>query len=57
MVASVTVLKVRELKVALSWNKIGFMTIQIKSDQTEQLLNKPYVNEGTLTGKNPPLKY
>ena len=32
-------------------------SIQIKSDQTERLLNKPYVNEVTLTGQNPPLKY
>ena len=31
--------------------------IQIKSDQTERLLNKPYVNEVTLTGQNPPLTY
>ena len=33
------------------------LQIQIKLDQTEQLLNKPYVNEVTLTGQNPPLKY
>ena len=33
------------------------INIQIKSDQTERLLNKPYVNEVTLTGQNPPLKY
>ena len=26
--------------------------IQIKSDQTERLLNKPYVNEVTLTEQN-----
>ena len=31
--------------------------VQLKSDQTERLLNKPYVNEVTLTGQNPPLKY
>ena len=30
--------------------------LQIKSDQTERLLNKPYVNEVTLTGQNSPLK-
>ena len=37
--------------ISLSW----LSTIQIKSDQTERLLNKPYVNEVTLTGQNPPL--
>ena len=31
--------------------------IQINSDQTERLLNKLYVNEVTLTGQNPPIKY
>ena len=31
--------------------------IQIKSDQRERLLSTPYVNEVTLTGQNPPLKY
>ena len=31
--------------------------IQLKSNQTERLLNKPYVNQVTLTGQNPPLKY
>ena len=34
-----------------------YFNLQIKSDQTERLLNKPYVNEVTLTGQNPPLKY
>ena len=31
-------------------------TIQIKSDETAQLLNKPYVNEVTLRGQNICLK-
>ena len=31
--------------------------IQLKSDETTQLLNKPNVNEVTLTGQNSPLKY
>ena len=30
----------------------GNYTIQIKSDQTERLLHKPYVNEVTLTEYN-----
>ena len=41
--------------------KIGLYTnqnyLQLKSNQTERLLNKPYVNEVTLTGQNPLLKY
>ena len=36
---------------------ISIVVIRLKSDETEQLLNKPYVNEVTLTGKNPTLKY
>ena len=32
-------------------------SVQLKSDETAQLLNKPYVNEVTLTGQNPLLKY
>ena len=42
------------------WYFFGFEAwthIQIKSDQTERLLNKPYVNKVTLTKQNPPLKY
>ena len=31
--------------------------VQIKLDQTERLLNKPYVNVVTLTGQNLPLKF
>ena len=30
--------------------------IQLKSDETAQLLNKPYVNEVTLRGQKQPLK-
>ena len=30
------------------------MHIQLKSDETAQLLNKPYVNEGTLRVKTYP---
>ena len=38
---------------------IGHLTcyhIQLKSDETAQLLNKPYVNEVTLRGQKQPLK-
>ena len=31
--------------------------LQVKSDETAQLLIKPYVNEVNLIGKNPPLKF
>ena len=43
---------------SLSLSKLVLISnIQLKSDQTKRLLNKPYVNEVTLTGQNPPLKY
>ena len=44
-------------QIAMSELAVKRKEIQIKSDQTERLLNKPYVNEVTLTGQNPPLKY
>ena len=34
-----------------------YTLLQLKSDQTERLLNKPYVNKVFLTGQNSPLKY
>ena len=34
-----------------------FGKIQLKSDKTAQLLNKPYVNEVALARQYPPLKY
>ena len=37
--------------------KVCELQIQLKSDETAWLLNKLYVNEVTLTGQNPPLKY
>ena len=34
----------------------NYQKIQLKSDETAQLLNKPYVNDVTLTGQNSPTK-
>ena len=36
------------------WN---IMYVQLKSDETAQLVNKPYVNEVNLRGQKQPLKY
>ena len=36
----------------LAQYKMHLVNLQIKSDQTERLLNKPYVNEVTLTEHN-----
>ena len=38
-----------------SWS-FYVIEIQIKLDQTERFLNKPYVNEVTLSKQNPALK-
>ena len=38
-------------------NQTAFYSIHFGTNIQERLLNKPYVNEVTLTGQNPPLKY
>ena len=35
---------------------VFYNDLQLKSDETAQLLNKPYVTEGTLRGQKQPLK-
>ena len=43
-------------KRTLLGSEYHFLHLQLKSNQTERLLNKPYVNEVTLRGQKPPLK-
>ena len=38
------------------WEKILSKYVQLRSDQTERLLNKPYINEGIKRGQNLSLK-
>ena len=42
------------LKNGKNFEKLKINEIQLKSDETAQLLNKPYVNEVTLSVHNPP---
>ena len=40
----------------LAMQRMSLMVLQLKSDETAQLLNKPYVNEFTLRGQKQPSK-
>ena len=44
------------MELALLWHVRDQPKLQLKSDETAQLLNQPYVNEVTLRGQKQPLK-